>query len=337
MLKIGILTTAHIHTPNFVDRLKKMTSEVHVAGLWEPNKALADKYSKELNCKVVATAEEILNDSSIPAVVISGTTGEHDGLVVKAAKAGKNIFVEKPLATTPTEANRIFTAVKEAGVIFQTGHFMRSDANFQFLKKEIDAGNFGTITRARHVNCHHGALGGWFDKDYRWFFHKAEAGGGGFYDLGCHSVDILNFLLGPIEEATCVLGPKNVKYQNIDEYGEGLLKFKNGVIASVAAGWLDIGNPANFALYGTQGFAWINGNDLYYKSEKSKVAGADGAKPIDKSVIGEGMPHAFNLFFDVLLGKRDKSVLISVEDALNVCRTMDAMYQGDKLGSWVKV
>ncbi len=73
MARIGILTTGHIHTPGFVKRLKER-ADVQVAGVWDPDGGLAEKYGKELGAAVVGTPEKILGDRSIEAVVIVGTT-----------------------------------------------------------------------------------------------------------------------------------------------------------------------------------------------------------------------------------------------------------------------
>ena len=336
MARIGILTTAHIHTPDFIKRLKERP-DVQVAAVWDPDAALAKKFAGELGAPDAASADKILGDPSIEAVVITGTTAQHDGLVVAAARAGKHLFAEKPLATTAAEANRIFTAIKETGVLFQTGHFMRSNPIHRFIKREIDAGNLGTITRARHSNCHSGATSGWFDKDYRWFFQKDQAGGGGFYDMGCHSVDILVHFFGPIASATAALAPKTIKYPQIDEYGEGLVKFKNGVLATIAGGWVDVANPITCLIAGTEGHLVVVSGKVFYTSKKTAIPGADGKQPIDPAQFPAALPGPFDLFFDVLAGKQEKTCLIPIEDALNVCLSMDAMYQGDRLGQWVKV
>lgn len=336
MTRIGILTAGHIHTPGFVKRLKER-KDVQIAAVWDPNPLLAKKIAGEFAAPIAASAQAIIDDATIPAVVISGTTAQHDGLVVAVAHAGKHAFVEKPLATTSAEANRIFTAFKESAAIFQTGHFMRSDPLNQFIRQEIAAGNLGTITRARHSNCHHGAMAGWFDTDYRWFFQKDQAGGGGFYDLGCHSVDILVYFFGAIESVTAAMAPKTIKYPQIDEYGEGILRFKNGVIATVTGSWVDIANPVTCQIAGTEGHLHVVNGQLFYNSKKTSVPGADGKQPIDRAHFPAALPHAFDLFFEVLAGKQDRNLLIPIEDAVNVARAMDAMYLADKLGQWVKV
>ena len=336
MTKIALLTTGHIHTPGFVKMLKAR-ADVQIAWVWDSNAVLAEKYAKELNAPMAKCWKDVLKDDSVEAVVFTGTTAQHDQIAVAAANAKNHLFVEKPLATTAAEACRIFTAVKENKVIFQTGHFLRGMSHYRFIKQEIDAGNLGTITRARHSNCHHGALAGWFDTDYRWFFQKDQSGGGGFNDLGCHSVDLLVHFLGPIESVTAAMAPKTIKYSHIDEYGEGLFKFKSGVIGTAAGSWVDVSNPVSFLVTGTEGHITVMNGQVYYLSKKTAIPGADGKTPMDKSLFPPELPHAFELFFDVLGGKAEKGVLIPIEDALNVTLAMEAMYLADKLGQWVKV
>ena len=80
----------------------------------------------------------------------------------------------------------------------------------------------------------------------------------------------------------------------------------------------------------------INGQ-VFYQSGKSKVPGADGQKPLDSVHFPAALPHAFDLFLDVLAGAQKPEVLIPIEDALNVVQAMEAMYLGDKLAAWAKV
>ncbi len=81
-------------------------------------------------------------------------------------------------------------AIEAADVEFQIGFFQRGTPAVQFIKREIEAGNLGQITRMRHCNCHHGALGGWFDGEWNWIANQELAGGGGLADLGAHSRDL---------------------------------------------------------------------------------------------------------------------------------------------------
>jgi predicted dehydrogenase len=336
MVKVALLSASHIHTPGFVKKMKERPG-VQVVGIYEPDTAIAQKYAAELNAPIVENPQKLIDDKSIDAAVIVGTTAQHDDLVVPAAKAGKHLFVEKPLAVSSLQANKMYRAIKDAGVIYQTGHFMRTDPRFVFVKQQVDAGNFGTITRVRATNCHGASLAGWFDKDWRWFWDIAEAGGGGFYDLGCHSLDMLIWIFGPVASATGALGGKTIRYPNIDEYGEALLRFSSGITGSLAAGWADKANPNILEITGTEGHLHIHNGIIYYHSEKSKIPSADGKSALDNKHLAPAGTHPFDLFFDVLEGNADKAELIPIEQSLAVAKTMESIYLGNRIGSWVNI
>ena len=281
-------------------------------------------------------------DASIDGVILSGTTAQHDGLAAAAARAKKHLFYRK---TAGHHAGRgVQNLQRGEGIVRRpisdrALHAAPIRSTASSSRKSTPATS-GTITRARHANCHSGALGGWFDKDYRWFFQKDQAGGGGFYDMGCHSADILVYFFGPIAAATAALAPHSIKYQNIDEYGEGLhLQFKSRSAGHFCGfmGGLRQSDHASNRRQSTEGHLTVIHGQLFYQSAKTKVPNADLKTPIDPKHFPPALPHAFELFLDVLAGKQPASVLIPVEDALNVAVAMDAMYQGHKLGAWVKV
>lgn len=336
MLKIGLLTTAHIHTPDFIKRIRER-GDLAVAGVFDPTPALAQRYADQLGAPALASPAPLLEDAGVSALLILGTTRQHDDWVVPAARAGKHLFVEKPLAVSSVQAQRMVQAITAAGVTYQTGHFMRSEPRFRFIQQEIAAGHLGTITRVRVSNSHHGSLGGWFDADFHWFTEPFEAGGGGFYDLGCHALDLLVWFFGPVATATGCIGGKAIRYPAIDEYGEGLLRFANGVTASLAAGWVDRANPNELEISGSEGHLHLHWGTLHYISHLSKIPGTDGSTHIDPRYFPPPVPGALDLFFDVLLGKADPALLVPAADSLQVVKTMESIYVGDRLGSWVKV
>src|SRR5690606_24945311 len=124
---------------------------------------------------------------------------------------------------------------------------------------------------------HSGSLGGWFDTDWLWMTDLAQAGVGAFGDLGTHSLDILMWLMGDVTRVTASIGVATGRYGACDEYGEGLLDFANGVVGTLAAGWVDVAHPVNVIVSGTEGHAYVSENQLFFKS--SHVNGADGKEP----------------------------------------------------------
>ena len=324
MQTTAFVGVAHIHTPNFIDRLVKR-DDIRIKAVYDHDPARGEKRAQQAHSTFVPDLDAILNDPEITSVVVCSETNRHLELVERAARAGKHLFVEKPLAVSGEDAAKMRAAVERAGVVFQTGFAQRSSPQAQFLKREAAAGNLGTITRMRHSSGHGGSLGGWFDTEWRWFADKEQAGGGGFADLGAHSLDIILWVLRPVcGKATAFaasLGHATDRYGDIDEYGAGLITFASGAVAVLEASWVDPKLRSPVELFGTRGQIQIIENKIRYYSEL--VEGADGGEYTGE--LPAQLPHAFDLFFDRLDGK--DVPLISVEEAAEESRVMYELYQ----------
>lgn len=329
MLTVGVVGVAHIHTPGFLKKLKER-ADVKVKCVWDPQKDRARKRAEELGVKAVSSASKIWNDPDIQAVVICSETNLHKKLVLQAATARKHMFVEKPLGMGSKDANAMAQTIEQAGVLFQTGYFMRGNPLNLFLREQIQKGSFGKITRARGSNCHSGSLGGWFDTEWRWMADVKQAGCGAYGDLGTHSLDILLWFFGEVEKVTAKIGTGTARYPDCDEFGEGMIQFKSGVTATLAAGWVDVANPVSLLISGTEGHAAVVNGQLYFTSKK--VDGADGKTPWTQ--LPAAWPHAFDLFLDAAGGKSGVP-LVTAREAAYRSSVMEALYLGNKQGKWV--
>ena len=329
MKKLALVGCAHIHTPGFVKRLKERR-DVEVAAVWDHDAARARSSAEALGCRTVEDVRAVWDDRAVEAVVVCSETDRHEALVTAAAAAGKHLFVEKPLGFAAADARSMAAAIEKAGVIFQTGYFMRGSPVHLFLKEQIAAGSFGRITRARHSNCHKGSLGGWFDKEWRWMADPKIAGCGAFGDLGTHSLDILIWLFGDVRRVAASIGVATGRYGDCDEFGEGLLEFESGVVATLAAGWVDVANPVTALVSGTEGHAHVAGGELRFQS--ARVEGADGKTAWTK--LPAAWPHAFELFLDAVAGKPDVP-LVSAREAAYRSAVMEALYEAARTHTWV--
>jgi predicted dehydrogenase len=336
MKQLGYIGVAHIHTPGFVQRLNARTDEFTVKAVWDSDPARAKVVAEHLNTVVADSLDEILNDSDIEAVVIASETNVHEDLVAKVAAAGKHMFVEKPLGMKAEDAYAMQKSIDDAGVIFQTGFFMRGQPHHLFIKKLIEDGTLGQITRIRHSNVHSGSIGqwfdagkGWFEDGWMWMTREEEAGVGAYGDLGAHSIDILMWLMGGVEKVTAQVDVALDNY-SCDEFGEGLIRFKNGVIGTLAAGWVDIWDPVRIQVNGTQGTVFATGDGkVYLKTDN--IDGADGSEWTD---LPEALPHAFDLYLDALNGK--DVPLVTAKEAADRVAVMEAMYVGAVNNTWAE-
>jgi predicted dehydrogenase len=328
MAKVALVGCAHIHTPGFVKRLQAR-SDINVKYVWDHQPERAQKQAEALSTQTVSDLDRVWADPEVAGAIICSETKRHESLVLAAAAARKHLFVEKPLALGAEDAYSMADAIEDAGVLFQTGYFHRGFPFLLFLREQIRAGNFGKVTRFRYTNCHSGSLRGIFDTEWAWMADPAEAGGGGFADLGTHSLDIHLWLLGDVTRVTADVDVATGRYGDCDEYGEGLLKFENGAIGSLAAGWVDVAHPVSLILSGTQGHAYVANRELYFQSEH--VPGADGKTPWTD--LPQAWPHAFELFLDALNGK--EVPLVGAREAAVRSAVMEALYEGARTRQWV--
>ncbi len=330
MTNLALVGCAHIHTPGFIKRIKART-DVKVVAVWDHDAARAKKNSDELGAPVVADLAEIWNNKDIGAVIICSETNRHEELVLAAAAAKKHMFVEKPLGMGSADSKKMARAIKKAKVKFQTGYFMRGSPIHQFLREAVQKGWFGKITRARHSNCHKGSLGGWFDTDWRWMADPSIAGCGAYGDLGTHVLDILMWIFGDVARTTASIQVVTKRYGECDESGEGIIEFASGVRATMAAGWVDIADPVKIQISGTEGYAYVVNDQLFFQS--SQVQGADGKQPWTQ--LPAAWPHAFDLFLDAVNGKADVP-LVTASEAAARSAVMESLYAGAAKGKWVK-
>ena len=329
-ITMAFVGCAHIHTPGYVNLLKKRP-DVKVKSVWDHDAARAEKRAKELGAQVANDVDKIWSDPDIAAVVICSETNRHHDLLLAAARAGKHMFAEKPLGITAKESYAMADAIEKANLLFTTGYFMRTDPMHLFLKDEIAKGNFGKITRARGSNCHGGSLGGWFDQEWRWMADPKIAGVGAFGDLGTHKLDILMWLLGDVDSVTADIKVVTQRYGDCDESGEALVRFKNGVIGTLAAGWVDVDDPVQLLISGTEAHAVIVNGRLYYKNKK--VSEADGKVPYTH--LPSALPVPLDQFVNAVAGQTDQPLVRPREAAARVS-VMEAMYKADRDRKWEK-
>ena len=332
MLQAALVGCAHIHTPGFIKRLQAR-SDIQVKSVWDHDAERAHRRAGELDASVVTEPDSVWSDSDIEAVIICSETVRHPELVLAGAAAKKHMFVEKPLGIGAAESYEMADAIETAGVLFQTGYFMRGNAVNRFVRDKVQQGAFGTVTRVRASVGHGGSLGGWFDTEWRWMADPQQSGLGGFGDLGTHALDLVLWLMGEasrVESVTASIGRATDRYGETDEFGEGQLRFAGGAVGTLAAGWVDLANPFQLLVSGTRAHAHVIDGTLYFKSED--IEGADGTEPWTD--LPEGLPHAFDLFLDAVTGKSDVPLVTAREAALRSA-VMEAMYHGAEHGTWL--
>jgi myo-inositol 2-dehydrogenase/D-chiro-inositol 1-dehydrogenase len=176
---------------------------------------------------VAASSDDILSNPAVDAVLICSSTDTHARLIAQAARAGKHIFCEKPIAHDLAKIDSALEAVTRAGVKLQIGFNRRFDANFARVKHAVETGEIGT-PRLMHIISRDPAPPP---------VSYIKVSGGMFLDMTIHDFDMARFLIGDEVEEIFVAGGVMVD-REIGAAGDLdtaviVLRFRNGVIGTI--------------------------------------------------------------------------------------------------------
>src|SRR5438552_3991102 len=173
--------------------------------------------------------DALLANPAVQAVYISTTNELHLPQVLAAAKAGKHVLCEKPLALSVDDAVTMVRACQAAGVVMATNHHLRNAATHRKIRELIRGGAIGRPLFARvfHAVYLPPHLQGWR-------LDKPQAGGGVILDITVHDVDTLRFVLGaePVEAVGLTQRAAMAK-EGLEDGVMAVLRFDNGVLAQL--------------------------------------------------------------------------------------------------------
>ncbi len=175
--------------------------------------------------------DALLACAEVDAVYVATPPSSHVPLALRALAAGKPVYIEKPLAANVAEAERLLAAVARTGLPAFVAYYRRGLPRFRHLKRLLQDGAIGEVYACR---VEYASQRGWLPDGapIPWRFDKATAGGGLFVDLGSHTLDILDDLLGPIRSAHGVTGQVGRPAYDVENLVAAEWVFESGVIGS---------------------------------------------------------------------------------------------------------
>ena len=224
--------------------------------------------ARQFGCVYHADYTTMLADPSVDAVVICTPSGTHAAQAIQAARAGKHVIVEKPLALTLEEADAVLRCCRENGVQLGTILQRRFSPGVVKLKRLIAEGRLGIL---RYAGC--------YAKLYRsqeyydsgsWRGTWQLDGGGVLMNHGIHYVDLLVYLAGPVKMVTARCATLGHERIEVEDTATALLTFANGAMGVMEAttnAWP--GLSSRIDLYGSEGSAVIENDELAFVSLKS--------------------------------------------------------------------
>lgn len=209
----------------------------------------AASYAKENGIAESFSSLDELLAANIDAVYISTTNELHLEQALAAAKAGKHVLCEKPLALTSADARKMVAACRTAGVELATNHHLRNAGAHRAMREAIASGRIGKPVAARvfHSVYLPEHLQGWR-------LTKPEAGGGVVLDITVHDADTLRFVLGddPVE-ISAFTQSGGMAGNGLEDGAMCIWRFRSGIIAQSHEGFTTKFADTGFEVHGSEG------------------------------------------------------------------------------------
>jgi predicted dehydrogenase len=256
---IGVLSWAHGHVNAYANQIKEF-EDARLVACWDDDSERGRKNAEAFGMAYTAHVENLLGNPEVECVVVASETNKHADLCVAAAQAGKAILLQKPMALTVADCDRIMEAVERAGVWFSLAYQMRHDPQNIHMKRLVEGDAIGRVGIVRRRHC----IGALFNEAFvngptRWHINR-EANRGMWMDDASHPCDWLVWMFGK---------PKSViaEIDNVltsvapDDAGFAIFRYPDGMMAEVHNASITLAAENTTEIYGDRGVIIQNHGD----------------------------------------------------------------------------
>lgn len=247
-VKVGIIgcgaIAERLHIPDYAT-----CGQAELVAFCDANKAraaaMAGKFASA--AQVYSDYKQLLKNPEVEAVSVCMPNKYHGECSVAAARAGKHVLVEKPMATSLAEGRKMVAEAKKAGVMLLVNQSMR---NYPAHKKAREIIQSGMLGKVLHVTgmCGHDGPEHW-EPSAKWFFKKKDARFGAMADLGVHKADAIRYLTGKeVDEIRAIYATVEKKKTDVEDNFVSSFTFKDGGVGTLAASWTVQGGMVNYTI-----------------------------------------------------------------------------------------
>lgn len=300
--------------------------------------------------KRYASNEELFADPEIDVVIIAANNNQHHDLVIQAARAGKDIICEKPVAMNVTELDNMIKVTEECGVKFTVHHQRRLDPDYRTMKAVYDSETLGNVYSIKS------GLYGFNGNMHDWHVYIAE-GGGMLFDWGVHLLDQILWMMPQAKLKSVYADLRNVINFEVDDYFKVVMRFDNNITAEVELGTYYLTDKMHdkwferhWIISGDKGTAYVDGFEPQGKIVRtSRLLQNVGGKrtmtaagptrsfgpPAEGTIVTEPIEIAdtnhrqyFENYYRAYEGKEE--FLVKIPETKRVLRLMEAVRESAK-------
>jgi predicted dehydrogenase len=338
-LRLAVAGATHGHVPWILDRKGK--PDVSLVGIYEPNKELAQRYSKRYNIPAnlfYTNLASMLDAVKPEAVVAFGSIYEHMAAVEMCAPRGIHVMVEKPLATNNAHAQKMVQLAKQHNIHlltnFETSWYPTTAKVFELVQ---DSNYIGSIKKAVFHHGHQGPKEIGVNQEFlAWLTDPVQNGGGALVDFGCYGANLMTYLMKgeePISVTAITSTFQPHIYSKVDDEATIVVTYPTAQCI-IQASWNWPFSRKDMEVYGEDGYILATDN----KNMRIRNRTAKQEQAIQVTAAETGVyEDPFSYFADVIRGKISipKNGLYSLENNLMVVRILDAARQSAQTGKTV--
>jgi UDP-N-acetyl-2-amino-2-deoxyglucuronate dehydrogenase len=294
---------------NHFDSLKIHSAQAELIAVCDTDPAALNKGVSTTGAKGYGRLADLLREADVDAVVLATPSGLHSSQAIQIAESGRHVVSEKPMATRWADGKRMVQACDIAGVRLFVVKQNRRNKTLQLLKRAVEAGRFGRIYMV-NMNVFWSRPQSYYDSaSWRGTW---EFDGGAFMNQASHYVDLLDWLIGPVESVQAYLATlaRNIE---VEDTGVASIKWRSGALGSVNVTMLT--HQKNFegslTIIGDKGTVRLGGvavNEIQhweFEKEEPSDAQVKEASYETTSVYGFGHPVYYENLIQTLRGEAE--------------------------------
>ena len=247
-VKVGIIgcgaIAERLHIPDYAS-----CGQAELVAFCDASKARADGMAAKFapGAQIYTDYKQLLKDPDVEAVSVCMPNRFHGECSIAAARAGKHVLVEKPMAMSLAEAQKMVDTADKAGVHLLVNQSMRNYPAHKKAREIIASGMLGTVLHVTGM-CGHDGPEHWAP-NAKWFFKKKDARFGAMADLGVHKADAIRYITGrEIDEIRAFYGTIEKKRTDVEDNFASTFTFKGGGMGTLAASWTVQGGMTNYTI-----------------------------------------------------------------------------------------
>ena len=320
-----MLSFAHMHAYRYAQLLTEHPHAV-VSHVWDADAARGRQAAAQFGADFCEDLDVFLAQP-FEAVVVCSENALHKEHVIRAARAGKHILCEKPIAVRAADAEEMIRACREHGVLLQVAFPVRYSAAVRRARSLIRAGELGDILAVNATN--RGKMPG------GWFVDPALSGGGAAIDHLVHLLDVFHWMLEA--DVKRVYAELDTRYYDleVEDCGIVLLEMTNGTVVTIDPSW---SRPASYPVWGdftleivgekgTLSLDLYKQSSVWYPNEEKPAVLWPWLDDLDEGLIAD--------FVDAV--RRRAAPAVTGEDGLRTVKVVEACYASVRSGAFVEL